>query len=202
VRTLRIPRVSRPPKLESFLNGVAREAELTVTDFRQFRPTDSEPVSQPTTAYLSYDDKNLYVAFICEDNPKRIRARLAKHDQIMSDDRTTVNLHTHHDQRRMYWFNVNPYGVQAEGATADGPGSGLTWDTLWYSDLTRRRPLARAACPRGRLAPATRVPQQLPKLQHRGDGDQSRLRLHPQPRLLRGCAPATALQLGFSPDRR
>ena len=39
-----------------------REAELVVTDFRQYMPGDGEPVTQPTTAYLSYDDKNLYVA--------------------------------------------------------------------------------------------------------------------------------------------
>ncbi len=88
MRILRIPRVSRPPALDDFLNGVAREAELTVTDFRQYRPGDGEPVSQPTTAFLSYDDKNLYVAFVCKDDPKLIRARLAKHDQTMSDDRT------------------------------------------------------------------------------------------------------------------
>ena len=71
IRTLRIPRVSRSPKLDDFLNGVPREAELKVTDFRQYRPGDGEPVSQPTTAFLSYDDKNLYVAFICIDDPKQ-----------------------------------------------------------------------------------------------------------------------------------
>ncbi|MCP5117692.1 MAG: carbohydrate binding family 9 domain-containing protein [bacterium] len=134
MRILRIPRVSRPPTLDDFLNGVPREAELTVTDFRQFRPGDGEPVSQPTTAYLSYDDKNLYVAFVCIDDPKLIRARLAKHDQILSDDRTMVNLDTFHDHRNMYWFNVNPYGVQAEGTSTDGSGGSSTWDTLWHSE--------------------------------------------------------------------
>ncbi|MCX6638309.1 MAG: hypothetical protein NT090_24925, partial [Acidobacteria bacterium] len=73
-----IPRVSRPPKLGDFLNGAPREAELKVTDFRQMDPGDGDPVSQPTTAFLSYDDKNLYVAFIAKDDPKLIRARVAK----------------------------------------------------------------------------------------------------------------------------
>jgi hypothetical protein len=57
--TIRIPRVTRPPKLADFLNGTRREAEAVVTDFRQFDPQDGAPVSQPTTAYLSYDDRNL-----------------------------------------------------------------------------------------------------------------------------------------------
>ena len=134
MRTLRIPRVSRPPVLDDFLNGVPREAELTVTDFRQYRPGDGDPVSQPTTAFLSYDDQNLYIAFVCKDDPKLIRARLAKHDQIMSDDRTMVNLDTFHDHRHMYFFNVNPYGVQADGTSTDGQGTSSTWDTLWHSD--------------------------------------------------------------------
>ncbi len=134
MKVLRIPRVSRAPLLADFLNGAPREAELTVTDFRQYWPRDGAPVSQPTTAYLSYDDKNLYVVFVCKDDPKLIRARLAKHDQIMSDDRTMVNLDTFHDHRRMYWFNVNPYGVQAEGTSTDGQGGSSTWDTLWHSD--------------------------------------------------------------------
>jgi len=33
---LRIPRVSRAPQFSDFLNGTPREAELVVTDFRQF----------------------------------------------------------------------------------------------------------------------------------------------------------------------
>ena len=131
---LRIPRVSRAPKLTDFVNGVPREAELTVTDFRQFIPGDGVPVSQPTTAYLSYDDKNLYAAFVCKDDPKSIRAHLAKHDQIMSDDRVIVNLDTFHDRRHMYWFDVNPYGIQADGNITDGLEDDPSWDTLWHSE--------------------------------------------------------------------
>ena len=131
---LRIPRVSRPPKLSDFLNNVPREAELAVSDFRQFMPGDGSPASKPTTAYLSYDDKNLYVAFICKDDPKLIRARLAKHDLIMADDRFNICIDTFHDHRHMYWFDINPYGVQAEGNVIDGVEDDPSWDTLWYSE--------------------------------------------------------------------
>jgi hypothetical protein len=53
----RIPKVARPPKMQDFLDNVPRESELKITDFRQFDPGDGDPVSQPTTAYLSYDQK-------------------------------------------------------------------------------------------------------------------------------------------------
>jgi hypothetical protein len=134
MRRLQIPRVSRAPRLSDFLNGVPREAELTVTDFRQYTPGDGVPVSQPTTAYLSYDDKNLYIAFVCKDDPKLIRARLAKHDQILEDDRVLVNIDTFHDRRHMYWFDFNPYGVQADGNVTDGVEDDPSWDTVWRTE--------------------------------------------------------------------
>jgi len=59
IRSIRIPKVARAPKLEDFLNDTPREAETKVTDFRQIDPGDGDPVSQPTTAYLSYDSNNL-----------------------------------------------------------------------------------------------------------------------------------------------
>jgi hypothetical protein len=131
---LKIPRVTRPPKLSDFLENVPREAELVVTDFRQYMPGDGVPVSQPTTAYLSYDDKNIYCAFICKDDPKLIRARVAKREQIMNDDRFNLCIDTFHDHRHMYWFDINPYGVQADGNVTDGVEDDPSWDTLWQSD--------------------------------------------------------------------
>lgn len=132
--TITIPRVSRPPKLADFVNGTPREAETTVTDFRQFDPSDGAPVSKPTTAYLSYDDKHLYVAFIAKDDPKLIRARLAKRKQILSDDRITINIDTFHDHRHAYWFDVNPYAIQFDGITTDGYGDDFSWEALWFTE--------------------------------------------------------------------
>jgi hypothetical protein len=129
-----IPRVQRPPKLSDFLNGVPREAEKVVTDFRQMDPGDGVPASQPTTAFLSYDDKNLYVAFIAKDDPKLIRARVAKRKQILDDDRITINIDTSHDHLHAYWFDVNPYAVQFDGITTDGYGDDVSWEGLWYTE--------------------------------------------------------------------
>src|SRR5512132_4171305 len=91
ISALHIPKVTRAPKLDDFVSGTPREAETVVTDFVQFMPGDGTPGSQPTTAYLSYDEQNLYVVFVCKDDPNLIRARIAKREQIMTDDRVTVN---------------------------------------------------------------------------------------------------------------
>jgi Domain of unknown function (DUF5916)/Carbohydrate family 9 binding domain-like len=132
--TIVIPHVTRAPKMSDFLNGTPREAELSVSDFRQLGPNDGAPVSRPTTAFLSYDDKNLYVAFIAKDDPKLIRARVAKRKLIESDDRVTINIDTFHDHRHAYWFDVNPYAIQFDGITTDGYGDDYSWEGLWYTE--------------------------------------------------------------------
>ena len=131
---LRIPRVNRPPKLSDFLDGTPREAEAVVTDFKQFDPHDGEPVSQPTAAYLSYDSKNLYVGWICKDDPAKIHARVAPRKQIDLDDRVTINIDTFQDHKHAYWFDVNPYGIQYDGRTTDGIGDDPSWEGLWYTE--------------------------------------------------------------------
>src|SRR6266702_5545731 len=131
---LHIPRVNRPPKLSDFLEGRPREAEAVVTIFKQFDPHDGAEISQPTAAYLSYDSKNRYVGWICKDDPKLIRARVAPRKQIDTDDRVTINLDPLQDHKHAYWFDVNPYGIQFDGRTTDGIGDDPSWEGLWYSE--------------------------------------------------------------------
>src|SRR5713101_6053610 len=93
----KIPRVHRAPKLEDFLENRPREAELAVSDFRQYLPGDGAPASEPTTAYLSYDDKNLSVVVVCRDEPGQVRAHLSKREDSDQDDGVGVLLDTFQD---------------------------------------------------------------------------------------------------------
>jgi hypothetical protein len=105
-RAVTIARVDRAPRLEDFrvpnntltvLNGpltffddslavldnsTTPGAPVAVTEFRQRKPGDGVPVSQPTTAYLSYDDANLYVVFVCRDDPAKVRANIARRESV------------------------------------------------------------------------------------------------------------------------
>jgi hypothetical protein len=74
---------------------------------RKFR---SEKVS--TEAYLGYDQKNLYLVFVCFDDPKKVRARMSRREDIYDDDQVEVMLDTFHDRRRAYAFQTTPLGVQ------------------------------------------------------------------------------------------
>ncbi len=131
---LHIPRVTRPPKLSDFIAGTPREAEMVVSDFVQMDPSDGAPATQKTTAYLSYDDKNLYVGWICKDDPAKIRARIARRKDIGNDDRVTINIDTFHDHKHSFFFDVNPYGIQMDGRGTDGLPDDLNFETLWYTE--------------------------------------------------------------------
>jgi hypothetical protein len=128
-----IPRVHRAPKLEDFVEDRPREAELAVTDFRQNSPGDGTPATEPATAYLSYDEKNLYVAFVCKDEAGAVRAHLSKREDLDQDDGVGVLLDTFHDFHRAYYFFANPLGVQEDAIYTEGQGYDFSFDTLWDS---------------------------------------------------------------------
>jgi hypothetical protein len=118
---LTIPRLPRPPALDDFL-GMKPQGEIAlemakVTGFTQRNPHDGEGVSEPTDAYLGYDQKNLYVVFVCFDDPRKIRGRMSRREDIYDDDQVEVILDTFHDRRRAYAFQTTPLGVQ--------------WDAIW-----------------------------------------------------------------------
>jgi hypothetical protein len=142
--SLTIPRLTRAPALENFL-GMKPEGEAAlqmakVTGFMQRNPHDGEQVSEKTEAYLGYDQKNLYVVFVCFDDPKKVRARMSAREDVYDDDQVAVLFDTFHDRRRAYEFQTTPLGVQWDAIFTDASTAGLangnwdtSWDTVWDS---------------------------------------------------------------------
>ncbi len=123
---LTIPRLSRAPALEDFPE-MKPEGEIAlqmakVTGFVQRNPHDGEKISEETAAYLGYDQKNLYIVFVCYDDPRKVRARMSSREDIYDDDEVEIMLDTFHDRRRAYAFQTTPLGVQ--------------WDAIW-TEATR-----------------------------------------------------------------
>ncbi len=115
---------------------------LKVTGFVQRYPHGGDPVSQRTEAYLGYDSKQLYVVFVCFDDPAKVRAHLGRREDIYDDDEVEIMLDTFQDKRRAYAFQINPLGVQwdaiytevpREDVLDSDPHFDISFDTLWYS---------------------------------------------------------------------
>ena len=135
---LYISRVNRPPVIEDFLdmkpNGALRGKMSKVEPFIQRHPRDGEASTEHTQAYVGYDDKNLYIVFVCfASDMNRVRARLVEREKIWEDDVVRVEVDTFHDQRRAYSFATNPLGVQWDGLWAEGQGWDGSFDTFWHS---------------------------------------------------------------------
>jgi len=131
--------LSRAIHLADFVGMKPREelkGQLTeIDDFVQNSPSDGQPATQKTVAYLGYTSGTLYVAFMCFDtNPGLIRGHLARRENILSDDTVTVLLDPFHDRRRGIWFQLNPAGVQADAAWTEGNGTDYSYDQVWDSE--------------------------------------------------------------------
>jgi hypothetical protein len=141
--SLTIPRLARGPALEDFLEmkptGEIAPQMAKVSGFVQRNPYDGEKVSEDTAAYLGYDQKNLYVVFVCFDDPREVRARMSRREDIYDDDQVAVLLDTFHDRRRAYEFQTTPLGVQWDAiyteAVRDEIGGNwdTSFDTVWDS---------------------------------------------------------------------
>jgi hypothetical protein len=106
----------------------------SVSGFLQFEPGDGVPVSHRTEAYLSYDSRNLYIVFVCRDDPTKVRANIARREDIGEDDQVLVYLDTFDDRSRAYLFAANPLGVQLDGVTTEGQGEDWSFDAQWTSE--------------------------------------------------------------------
>src|ERR1039457_3939332 len=120
IKDLHIPKLTTPPRLEQFLGGASRADLRRIDDFRQRQPGDGVPVSRKTSPWIGYDDRNFYAVFVCDAPPGETRARLAKREDIFSDDLVGVFFDTYHSGQRGYEFFVNPLGVQADAALTEG----------------------------------------------------------------------------------
>jgi hypothetical protein len=129
-----VERIAQPPVLDDFLSGAPVPGFTRITDFRQNKPNDGKPVSRETIAWIAYDDQNFYAAFLCKEQPGKVRARMARREDINSDDLVGVFLDTFHDKRHAFSFYVNPLGIQEDSINTEGQDEDYSFDTVWKSE--------------------------------------------------------------------
>ena len=102
-------------------------------DFYQTGPGDNIAPSKPTEVMMMYDEKNLYIAFKCWDEKDKIRATVAKRDEVFGEDNVRLWLDTYNDQRRAYVLGFNPLGIQQDGIYTEGQGADFSVDIVMES---------------------------------------------------------------------
>lgn len=115
-----IPRCDAPPVIDGQLDDACWSAAAKLDAFVQIRPGDNTPPSRNTIVLLAYDAQALYIGVRADDDPSRIRATLAKRDDILNDDHVVFYLDTFDDRQRAYVLAFNPLGIQQDGIYTEG----------------------------------------------------------------------------------
>ena len=130
---VRIARFDSAPKIDGRLDDDVWGRATILKDFHQIQPGDNIAPSKPAQVLLGYDSKHLYIGFRAADDPGKVRATVAKRDQIFDDDYFGFYLDTFNDRRRAYAVFFNPLGVQADGVFTEGNGEDYSVDIVMES---------------------------------------------------------------------
>jgi len=118
-------------KVDSFLFQLPDSASF----FVQMEPDMGSPASEKTVAYLVYDDRFIYFAALCYQDPTGIVGKILARDNLSDDDDAiTLILDTYNDRRTGFGFTINPLGTMTDFRIGDdGRILDLNWDEVWES---------------------------------------------------------------------
>jgi hypothetical protein len=132
-KTMKAARVPSPPVIDGVLEEMWFTSE-PARDFGQFRPALGSTPDAPTEVYVLYDDRALYVGWVChEPDPGRLVASATVRDMFLNnDDSIDVLLDSTNSGKDCYDFMVNCRGTRFDGTvTRDGEDSGSEYDSNW-----------------------------------------------------------------------
>ncbi|MBU0985291.1 MAG: carbohydrate binding family 9 domain-containing protein [candidate division Zixibacteria bacterium] len=123
----------QPIRIDGQLTDAGWSGAGRADNFVERHPGDKTRPEVETQAYITFDDRNLYVAFVCLDDPAAIRATMCQRDQFSGDDAVCVLLDTYGDASWAYEFFVNPHGVQKDMLWSSVAGEDMGFDLIWES---------------------------------------------------------------------
>jgi len=132
---VRINRFEKAPVIDGRMDDDVWKSAAVFKDFYQTSPGDNVAPSKPTETRIGYDAKTLYLAFHCFDEPDKVRATVAKRDDVLNgtEDSIRVLLDTFNDQRKAYVLAFNPLGVQMDGIRTEGVNVDFSVDIVMES---------------------------------------------------------------------
>ena len=131
---LDIKRISGPIVIDGNLDEPGWKSMAVADNFAEHNPGDQTKPDVDTEVLIAYDEKNLYVAWICYDNPDDVRATLCQRDQIFGDDYVILALDTYGENALAYEIAANPFGIQGDLLFSIGNGEDISYDLIFESE--------------------------------------------------------------------
>jgi hypothetical protein len=129
---LNVPRVTGTVSADGVLDERIWSRAAVATGFSENFPNEQAEPPIGIKALMAYDDDNLYVAYVIEDDPEDIRANMSDRDQIWKDDYAGFILDTNGDGQVTYFIAANPLGIQGDTRTGNG-NEDVSFDLIYYS---------------------------------------------------------------------
>lgn len=124
---------AKSPVIDGKLDDEVWKSAAVFKDFYQWRPSDTATASARTEVFAGYDSRFIYFAFHAYDDPAKVRANVAKRDNIFDDDVVGLLLDTFNDKRRAYELFFNPFGIQQDGFLTEGGNDDFSVDIVMES---------------------------------------------------------------------
>lgn len=128
-----LPLFDQSPVIDGRLDEGAWQVAAVLRGFYQTQPGDNIQPSHPTEVFLGRDEKFLYIGIRATDEAGKVRATVAKRDDVLNDDHIRILLDTFNDQRRAYLLIFNPLGVQQDGIFTEGAEPDYSFDLVMES---------------------------------------------------------------------
>jgi hypothetical protein len=131
---------TKPTLVGIQLDGVIEEewsGAARFDNFAEFMPTHQIAARVRTEGYVTHDDTDLFLAFVCYDpDIDRLRASLTDRDQIYRDDFVGIIIDTYRDQQRAYEFFSNAHGIQGDMLwnASRSERDDESFDAVWESE--------------------------------------------------------------------
>ncbi len=121
-----------PPRLDGdvVIDGKLDEPQwqqaARLTGFSQFAPSDGVPAADSTEIFVWYSPTAIYFGVRAYESHGAVHPNLTDRDHIDAEDRVEFLLSTFNDGRQAFVFQVNPFGVQADGTLVENGAANNT----------------------------------------------------------------------------
>jgi hypothetical protein len=132
-REVRAVRTPRPPVIDGSVGDEVWSLAPEISGFRQQRPDNGEPSSEPVSVRVLFDDHAIYVGAVMTHETQPIVRLLGRRDTFLDSDWFGILLDSQFDRRSALCFFVNPDGVQLDEAVTDDVVEDFDWDGVWQS---------------------------------------------------------------------
>jgi hypothetical protein len=102
-------------------------------NFVERYPGDNIQPDVRTEIKITYDEKKLYVAYNCYDDPSAVRATMCQRDQFSDNDAVYLLIDPYGNASWAYELFANPYGIQKDLLWTKIGDEDIGFDLVWES---------------------------------------------------------------------